>query len=322
MKKIFITGGCGFIASHLIERLIAEGYDIRIYDNLHRNAVQFTKVLDHPKVEFIKGDITIPQDLEAAMKGCDMVIHMAAIAGVSSYHKFPAKTVQVNLIGTFYVLEAMRKNNINRLIDMSTSEVFGTEVIEASENSYLRIGPPHDKRWSYAVSKIAGEQMIYRYSEEYNWDVTIVRPFNVYGPRQVGEGAISNFCKWAIDGEDLKIDGLGSSIRSWCYISDFIEAMMLFIEKPNTKAEAFNVGSPWTSVSNHYLAELIIKFANKDGKVWKKPKISYHPMPYTDIKVRWPDIGKIINTYGWKPKIGIEEGVYNTYKWFSDTFKK
>jgi len=321
MKKIFITGGCGFIGSHLIERLVKEGYQLRIFDNLHRNAVQYTNVLDNPNVEFIKGDITDQKHLEDAMKGCDMVIHMAAIAGVSSYHKFPAKTVQVNLIGTFYVLEALKKNNIKRFIDMSTSEVFGTEVIEANENSYLRIGPPHDKRWSYAVSKIAGEQMIYRYSEEYNWDVTIVRPFNIYGPRQVGEGAISNFCRWAIDGENLKIDGIGCSIRSWCYITDFIEALMCFVNQPNTKAEAFNVGNPWSSTSNYYLAELVIKNASQDKKVNRVPEMTFGPMPYTDIKVRYPDVTKMMETYNWKPKVNIDEGIHETYKWFSDTFK-
>ena len=321
MQKVFITGGCGFIGSHLTERLAAEGYNVKIFDNLHRNAIKYTDILNNSNVEFVNGDITEPQHLVESMRGCDMVIHMAAIAGVSDYYLNPERTLQVNLIGTYNVLEAVKKNKINRLIDMSSSEVLGTEVIGADEDSYLRIGPPKDKRWSYSVGKLAGEQMIYRYSEVYGWNSTIIRLFNIYGPRQVGESAISNFCSRAKNGEDMIIDGNGSSLRSWCYISDFIEAMMCFIEKPNIDTEIFNVGDPWNTVSNKNLANMIINLANNDNRLLIKPKMIFRPMPFTDIKARYPDITKMTNTYNWTPKVNIEQGICETYKWFIDTFK-
>ncbi|MDD3876091.1 MAG: NAD(P)-dependent oxidoreductase [Bacteroidales bacterium] len=321
MQKIFITGGCGFIGSHLIKRLITKGYSVKIFDNLHRNAIQYTDLLNNTKVEFVKGDIMDAQHVTDAMQGCDLVIHMAAIAGVSDYYLNPSRTLQVNLIGTFYVLEAVKKNKINRLIDMSSSEVLGTEVIGSDEESYLRIGPPRDKRWSYSVGKLAGEQLIYRYSEELGWKSTIIRLFNIYGPHQVGESAVSNFCSRALKGEDLVIDGVGSSLRSWCYISDFVDAVMCFVEKPNDEVEIFNVGDPWTTISNLHLAKMIITLARDDASVKKKPTITFRPMPFTDIKARYPDVGKMMQTYNWKPEITIEDGVRETYKWFRETFK-
>lgn len=315
---VFITGGAGFIGSHLTERLVKMNYKVKIYDNLTRNAIQYTDILKNPDVQFMQGDILDFEKLTKEMQGANIVIHLAAIAGVSNYYKYPARTLKTNLIGTYNVLEAMIKNNIFRLIEMSTSEVFGTEVVDANENGYLRVGPPHDKRWSYACSKIGGEQLIYRYSEEYNWTSTIVRPFNIYGPRQIGEGAISNFCRQVIENKNIKIEGTGSSMRSWCYISDFIEALALIIEKPHNSVECFNVGNSWTSAANLLIAEMIIEYGRKYYKEDLKTVIEHVPMNYTDIKVRYPNTEKINKFYNWTPKINLNEGVFRTFKWFME----
>ena len=146
-RTVFITGGAGFIGSHLTERLISEGYKVNIFDNLHRNAIKYTDILNHPDVTFTQGDILDPVKLKEAMKGADIVMHLAAIAGVSNYYNFPAKTLKVNLIGTYNVLEAMVELGITRMFDMSTSETFGTDAVEVDEETYQRIGPPQDKRW-------------------------------------------------------------------------------------------------------------------------------------------------------------------------------
>lgn len=316
---IFLTGGAGFIGSHLTERLIEKGYQVKIFDNLSRNAIKFTNVLKHKNVEFVQGDIMDLKKLTKSMKGTDIVVHLAAIAGVSNYYKFPAKTLKTNLIGTYNILEAMLLNNTKRLIDMSTSEIFGTDAIEASEETYFKIGPPDDKRWSYAASKIGGEQFIYRYSDEFGLNSTVVRPFNIYGPRQVGEGAISNFCKIILEGGKMKIEGTGASSRSWCYISDFIDALMFLIEKPHKGVDNFNIGNPWQIRTNYDLAQLIIRHAEKLLAKKLIGKFEYVPMPFTEIKVRYPNINKINKAYNWSPKVDLEEGVQHTLKWFIET---
>lgn len=323
IRNIFITGGAGFIGSHLTEKLISNNFQIKIFDNLHRNSIKYTNILNNPSVTFIQGNILDTKLLEKEMHGADIVVHMAAIAGVSNYYKFPALTLKTNLIGTYNVLESMLRNNIARVIDISTSEVFGPEARNVSEDSYFTIGPPQEKRWSYAGSKIGGEQLTFRYAEEYNWTSTIIRPFNIYGPRQTGEGAISNFCKNVLINKNLTIEGDGSAIRSWCYIKDFIDAITLIINQPHkNNVETFNVGNPQATISNIELAELVLRIA-QNGKVlnWKD-KIKFVPMKYAEIKSRYPNISKIQKLYNWSPRVGLEEGIKNTLNWFIENNEK
>lgn len=320
--KVFVTGGAGFIGSHLTERLIHEGHDVHIFDNLHRNAIKYSDILDHPKVTFTQGDILDKEALKSAMTGSEMVFHMAAIAGVSNYYNFPAKTLKVNLIGTYNVLECMVELGIKRIFDMSTSETFGTDAVEVDEESYQRIGPPQDKRWCYAGSKIGGEQLIFRYSEEYDWTSTVIRPFNIYGPRQIGEGAIANFCKNVLEQQDLRIEGSGMAIRSWCYITDFIEALMVIFNKPHAGPECFNVGNPWAIASTVSLGEEVIRASSTlEGKTCPS-QIDFVPMDFTEIRVRYPKVNKLRDMYNWQPKVNLAEGVFNTLKWYKEHYEK
>lgn len=322
IKTVFITGGAGFIGSHLTERLIAEGYSVNIFDNLHRNAIRYSNILEHPNVKFTQGDILDLPSLQKAMEGADVVMHLAAIAGVSNYYNFPAKTLKVNLIGTYNVLEAMVNLGIKKMFDMSTSETFGTDAVEVDENTYQRIGPPQDKRWCYAGSKIGGEQLIFRYSEEYGWDSTIIRPFNVYGPRQIGEGAIANFSKNILEGTNLRIEGSGMAVRTWCYITDFIEALVLILKNQHKGPEAFNLGNPWAIASTVSLGEELLRAAEKIDGIELKSKIDFVPMDFTEIRVRYPKVNKLRDMYGWQPKVNLHDGVYNTLKWFKENYEK
>jgi nucleoside-diphosphate-sugar epimerase len=320
--NVFVTGGAGFIGSHLTERLVAEGHQVHIFDNLHRNAIKYSDILEHPSVKFTQGDILDKDQLKKAMEGSEMVFHMAAIAGVSNYYNFPAKTLKVNLIGTYNVLECMVELGIKRIFDMSTSETFGTDAVEVDEESYQRIGPPQDKRWCYAGSKIGGEQLIFRYSEEYNWTSTIIRPFNIYGPRQIGEGAIANFCKNVLEEKDLRIEGSGMAIRSWCYITDFIEALMVIFNKPHVGPECFNVGNPWAIASTVSLGEEVIRASGDLSGTASTSKIDFVPMDFTEIRVRYPKVNKLRDMYGWQPKVNLAQGVFNTLKWFKENYEK
>lgn len=322
IKSIFITGGAGFIGTHLTEKLTNLGYKIKIFDNLFRNSIKYTNITSNPDVIFVQGNILDTNLLEKEMKGFDIVIHMAAIAGVSNYHNFPALTLKTNLIGTYNVLEAMLKNNVKRIVDISTSEVFGVEAKDVNEEAYLNIGPLQDKRWSYAGSKIGSEQLTYRYAEEYKWNASIIRPFNIYGPRQTGEGAISNFCKKVLKNEKIILEGNGLAIRSWCYIDDFIDALMLIIGNPLESIETFNIGNPQSIASNLELAKLVLKFA-QNGKVTRESElIEFTPMKYTEIKVRYPNISKIKKLYNWSPKVSLEEGIKHTLKWFRENYEE
>jgi nucleoside-diphosphate-sugar epimerase len=321
-KKILITGGAGFIGSHLTERLVEAGHYVTIFDNLHRNAIKYSSVINHASVNFVQGDILDSSSLRNTMQGAEMVIHLAAIAGVSNYYNFPAKTLKVNLIGTYNVIESMRELGINSIIDMSTSETYGVEAVEVDETSYHSIGPADDKRWCYAGSKIGGEQLIFRYAEEYGWNATIIRPFNIYGPRQIGEGAISNFCKNILEKKNLRIEGSGMAIRSWCYISDFVDALMSIINNQHKGPEAFNVGNPWSIASTISLGEEVIRAAKNFKNFEVKSEIDFVKMDFTEIKVRYPKVDKLMNMYDWKPKINLPEGVYNTLDWFKNNYEK
>ena len=191
-KRIFITGGAGFIGSHLTKRII-EDNEVIIYDTLDRNALQYTNLKDHKNITLIKGDVLDLNSIKNSLDNVDIVIHMAAIAGVGTVVNKPTTTLKINLMGSYNVLEACKDKNIQRLITFSTSEVYGPDVYNAVEDGSTTLGPIGKPRWVYAMSKLASEFLADSYQREHGIKFTSVRPFNVYGPRQIGEGAIHNF---------------------------------------------------------------------------------------------------------------------------------
>jgi UDP-glucose 4-epimerase len=225
-KKIFITGGAGFIANTIMRQLIDDN-EFVVYDNFHRDTLSGSPLKDHPKITVIKGDVLDLPAMEAAMKGCDTIIHAAGIAGIDTVVNNPVKTMQVNMIGTANMLEAAHRNGVSdRIIEFSTSEVFGSMAFKSSETDQTVAGSAGEARWTYAVSKLAGEHLAKAYHTQYKLPVVTVRPFNVYGPGQTGEGAIQIFIKKALRGETIHIDGDGSQIRAWCYVDDFVDCIM------------------------------------------------------------------------------------------------
>ena len=192
-KKYFITGGAGFIANTIIRNLLPEGHEIVVYDSFHRDTLSKSEFSDHPKIKVIKGDVLDLTFLKESMNGCDSVIHAAGIAGIDTVIKSPVDTMKVNMIGTANVLEASLCNGISdRVIDFSTSEVFGTHAYRSTEKDQAISGSAGEARWTYAVSKLAGEHLAKAYNSQYKLPVVTVRPFNVYGPGQTGEGAIQS----------------------------------------------------------------------------------------------------------------------------------
>src|SRR6266542_3380349 len=205
-KWILITGGAGFIGTTLARQLV-DANDIIALDNLHRDALGGTALADHPNFTFLQGDVLDAELVTSVARGATHIVHAAAIAGVDTVIESPVRTMRVNLIGTYNVLEAAMttKGTLERVIEFSTSEVFGTYAFRVDERSATTQGSVGEARWTYAVSKLAGEHMAHAYHQEFGLPTVSVRPFNVYGPGQIGGGAIRAFIEAALAGRDLTI---------------------------------------------------------------------------------------------------------------------
>jgi len=308
-KKIFMTGGAGFIGTALINRLI-EHNEIIVYDTLQRDALKETNLLNHPNLTLIQGNVLDKEKLKEAIGGSNVVIHLAAIAGIDTVIKSPTMTMKVNMIGTYNVLEAaMTLDNIERFVNFSTSEVYGPYVYKANEESMTTQGQVGEARWSYAVSKLASEHLSFAYYSEFGLPVVSVRPFNIYGPGQVGESAMHVFIDNAVKNKDLIIYGDGSVIRAWCYIDDFVDAILLILNNNRSIGNVFNIGNPKGTITVNQLAEKIIRLSNS------KSRILYKERDYADVELRVPSIKKAQELLGYEPKVGLDEGIKKTIEW-------
>jgi len=308
-KNIFITGGAGFISNILIKNYI-ENNIITVYDNFHRDTLSKSDLINHKNLKVIKGDVLDFELLLKSMKGSDIVIHAAGIAGIDTVIKKPVYTMQVNMIGTANTLEAARLTNIKDcFIDFSTSEVFGSMAFRSSEEDQTVSGSAGEARWTYAVSKLSGEHLAHAYHLQYNLPVVTVRPFNVYGPGQTGEGAIKIFIEKALKNETIHIDGDGSQIRAWCYVDDFVDCLIHCVENPAAIGESINIGNPRAIITILGLAQTVCRVLKSDSKIVFDPPLS------ADIAIRIPSVIKAEKILGFKAKIDLEEGVLRTAEW-------
>lgn len=311
-KKIFISGGAGFIGTALTRRLIKNN-EVVIFDNFHRDSISSTSLTKDPRVTIINGDVTDNTAIKKSLKECQFIIHLAAIAGVDTVMKNPVTTMKVSLIGTYNMLEAaMQQEIIERFVDFSTSEVFGTYAYRVKEGDSTTLGAVGEARWTYAVSKLATEHMAFNYFKQYNLPTVSIRPFNIYGPGQVGEGAIHHFILKAIKGEDLIIHNDGGQIRSWCYIDDIVEAVMAVLIKYEAVGNAFNIGNPRSTITIHNLAKEIIRLSNS------KSEMKHVDWNFPDVELRIPNVDKAKKLLDFSPKVDLEEGLLKTIKWYKD----
>jgi len=310
-KTIFITGGAGFIGSAICQRLCQDN-KIIIYDNGRRNALQYFDSKDHNNVTIVEGDILDKNKLEKSIKDSQIIIHAAAIAGVSSYYKMPLKTMEVNMIGTYNLLEVVKERKIELLIDFSTSEIYGPHIFRAKENGESIQGDLKDARWTYSISKLAAEKLCYCYYWEHKMPIVSLRPFNIYGPGQVGEGAIQNFTSNALKNEKLIITGDGVQIRSWCYIDDFLDAVESCLIRTKIEGNSFNIGNPLETVTIYELAKKIINHIKSDSK------IEFNEHMGIDVDLRVPDISKAQEMLGFMPKVSLEDGLKKTIEWYKE----
>jgi UDP-glucose 4-epimerase len=219
--------------------------------------------------------------------------------------------MEVNMIGTANALAAAYQNDVkDRFIDFSTSEIFGTMAYKSTEESNTVSGSAGEARWVYGVSKLAGEHLTHAYFKQYKLPTVTVRPFNVYGPGQTGEGAMQVFIKRALNNEDIYINGDGTQIRAWCYVEDFVECLMECLENPKAIGNSFNIGNSRAVMTTYGLAQTICRVLNSSSNIIFKPALS------ADIELRIPSVEKALQVLGFKAKIGLEEGILKTSEWF------
>jgi UDP-glucose 4-epimerase len=312
-KRILITGGAGFIGTTLARRLVAEN-EVVALDNLHRDALSGTELADQPNFRFHHGDVLDAEVVWELARGTTHIVHCAAIAGVDTVLESPVRTMRVNLIGTYNVLEAAlaTKETVERVIEFSTSEVFGTYAFKVDETHVTTQGSVGEARWTYAVSKLAGEHMGRAYYDEFGIPMTSVRPFNVYGPGQIGGGAIRAFIEAALDGRDLVIHGDGSQIRAWCYVDDMVEGALLCLEHPAAVGESFNIGNARSAVTIFDLASRIKRLTGCPGE------IRFQPLHYTDVELRIPNVDKARQVLGFDASVELDDGLARTIAWYRE----
>ena len=309
-KRFCITGGAGFIGTALTQRLAPHNH-VRVLDILRRNALAEAGLDQHENVELVVGDVRDMNAVEKAVDGCEYVIHMASIAGVDTVLKNPVLTMEIGLEGTMNVLRAAKAvGGVERFIDFSTSEVFGSYAFRVREADVTSLGAVGEARWTYAVSKLATEHLAHNYYKQFGLKTCAIRPFNIYGPGQVGEGAIHAFVVRALEGAPIHIHNEGDQIRSWCYIDDIVEGILLALERDEAVGETFNIGNPRSTITIYQLARLVVRLAES------KSQISFVDWDFPDVELRIPDVKKAEKLLGYRPVVDLEDGLERTIAWY------
>ena len=306
--KIVVTGGAGFIGSHLCSRLLDEGHSVLCVDNFITGAERNIAALLHqPHFSFVQQDVTKPFDFEA-----EAIFHLASPASPVGYMEHPIETILVNSQGTYLMLEQARKQNALFLV-ASTSEAYGDPLVHPQREDYWGNVNPIGPRACYDESKRLGETLTMEYHRQYQLNGRIVRIFNTYGPNsQLNDGRmIPNFITQALLDEPLTIYGDGSITRSICYVSDLVDGLMLAMFQPRTAGEVFNLGNTEEHTVLEY-AHTIIRLCEASSS------IIFEPNRVDDPERRRPDISKAQQVLGWQPRVSLEAGLRRTIEWFSD----
>ncbi len=309
--RILVTGGSGFIASHLAEALVEKNQLVLFDTGFAMRPVGFTSLLGHPNVQAMTGDVMAADQVRRAADGCDVVIHAAAMVGVQNVIRHPRKTIEVNFMGTRNVLEAIPEpRKLHRFLYFSTSEVFGGMSFRVDESRSTSVGSVNEARWSYSIAKLAGEHLVSAYHRELGLPSVIVRPFNVFGPRRVGDHAVLQFILRALQGQDIEVHGDGSQIRSWCYIDDFVDALVRCLEKTEAVGEDFNLGNPQNTCTILDLAYRVVALAGS------KSAVKFTHIDFSDIDLRVPKLTKSATMLGFEPRWGLDRALRAAIEWY------
>ena len=307
LVKFLITGGSGFIGSHLAEKLLLSGNQVSIIDNLS-TGVRANLANIEGRISFKQGSILDQVLIDQMVAESDFVVHLAASLGVFNIVNHPLDSLRTNLKGTEIVLEASDKHSKPVLI-ASTSEIYGkNNKVPLSEEDDRIIGHPLKSRWSYSEAKAVDESLGYFYYLENKLPVRIVRFFNTVGPRQVGHYGmvVPRFVSSALKNEPIEVYGSGEQIRCFCHVDDAVRALLLVMESEQAVGQVFNVGNN-QQISIMDLAKRVIELTNSKSEIIKVPYAEAYPEGFEDMQRRVPDISKINMVLGWSPQIGLNQ---------------
>ena len=305
--KYLVTGGAGFIGSHLTEQLISRGDQVVILDNLSTGLSDNLSTIKN-KVEFEQGNILDKVLVEKLVSNSDYVVHLAAALGVLNIVNKPLESLKSNLQGTEIVLEAANKYKKPILI-ASTSEVYGkNDKVPLNEEDDRIIGHPLKSRWSYSEAKAVDESLAYFYFLEEGLQSRIVRFFNTVGPRQLGNYGmvVPRFVNSAFKGEALSVYGSGEQIRCFCHINDAVKGLLLVMDSDKAVGEVFNVGNN-QQISIMELAKKVIEITGSKSTIEKIAYEKAYPQGFEDMQRRVPDISKIKEVLGWSPQLNLDQ---------------
>ncbi len=305
-QNIFITGGAGFIGSTLVNALVANN-KITVFDSMARNALKRLPCATHSNLSIVQGDVMDKNAVMQAIKGANYVVHCAGVAGIDTVIKKPTHTMNVNIIGSSNVLEAaLTLADCKRVVCFSTSEVFGSQAMDVRESDRTVIGAAGHARWTYAVSKLAEEHLAIAYHQEFGLPTTVLRPFNIYGPGQVGEGALKIFIQRALQDQPLYVYGNGTQIRAWCYVDDMVKATLCAMFAASAIGESFNIGNARSVETIFGLANTVVRTLNSKSSVEFRPALS------ADIELRIPCVEKMREILGLEATVDLHEGILRT----------
>lgn len=307
MERILITGGAGFLGSHLCERLINAGQEVICLDNFFTGSKNnILPLLGNPRFELIRHDVINPLYLEV-----DQIYNLACPASPVHYQYNPIKTIKTNVMGAINVLGLAKRLNV-KLLQASTSEVYGDPEISPQKEDYWGKVNPIGIRSCYDEGKRCAETLFFDYWRQHNLQIKVVRIFNTYGPRMhPNDGrVVSNFIVQALKGEDITIYGDGQQTRSFCYVDDLVEVMIRMMDSPADFTGPVNIGNPGEFTMLE-LAEQIIRLTGS------KSRLVFMPLPSDDPRQRQPDISLARKMFDWEPKVSLADGLKETIDYFS-----
>jgi UDP-glucose 4-epimerase len=307
--KALVTGGAGFIGSHLCERLLADGWDVSVIDDLSTGRMSnIEKILDNPHFTFVEGNVRDAGVVETLAADCDVIFHLAAAVGVQLIVDRPVHTIETNIHGTEVVLEVANRLK-KKVLLTSTSEVYGkNERVPFREDDDTVLGSTRFSRWSYACSKAIDEFLAFAYHDEFGLDVVVVRIFNTIGPRQVGQYGmvVPRFIEWALKDESIMIYGDGRQSRCFVYVGDVVEALVGLMNSGNSGGRVYNIGSD-EEITIEGLADLIIARTNSKSQKGFVPYAEAYGKAFDDMARRVPSLERIREQIGYERSKNLEQ---------------